>query len=178
MHLMAIAFCLARPSAGNSKLARIAMMAITTSNSMRVNAARRLTRIVKAAFMVRGIVCVLLLELRPNNKSFGGSLTRRLSLVAFSSNLRKNSNVQSRLPDANIGVIRREQLLEMLSVAIVGRGAIYRDAGGNVRNAQNVKELQVNSVSWSQGIGVPLSRNRPMLPASDLRECGNFPPSG
>src|ERR1035441_10905505 len=37
MHLMALAFSFARASAGNSRLARIAMMAITTSNSIRVN---------------------------------------------------------------------------------------------------------------------------------------------
>src|ERR1022692_2112165 len=37
MHLMALAFSFARASAGNSRLARMAMMAITTSNSIRVN---------------------------------------------------------------------------------------------------------------------------------------------
>src|ERR1035438_4872734 len=41
MHLMALAFSFARASAGNSRLARMAMMAITTSNSIRVNPRRR-----------------------------------------------------------------------------------------------------------------------------------------
>src|SRR5882672_504835 len=36
MHDMAWAFCLARPSAGNNKAARMAMIAITTSNSINV----------------------------------------------------------------------------------------------------------------------------------------------
>src|ERR1035441_7025927 len=41
MHLMALAFSFARASAGNSRLARMAMMAITTSSSIRVNPWRR-----------------------------------------------------------------------------------------------------------------------------------------
>src|SRR6266487_2523092 len=38
MQFVAWAFCLARASAGNSIAAKMAMMAITTSNSIRVNA--------------------------------------------------------------------------------------------------------------------------------------------
>ena len=37
MHLMDLALSFARASAGNSMLARMAMMAITTSNSIKVN---------------------------------------------------------------------------------------------------------------------------------------------
>jgi hypothetical protein len=41
MHWMAWAFCLARVSAGNNKPARMAMMAMTTNNSINVKAPRR-----------------------------------------------------------------------------------------------------------------------------------------
>src|ERR1700722_13403730 len=41
MHCVVFAFCLAPANTGNSNPARIAMMAITTSNSIRVNARRR-----------------------------------------------------------------------------------------------------------------------------------------
>src|SRR5437764_926191 len=56
-HWVCFAFALARASAGRSNPARIAMMAITTSNSMRVNAPRRLIRTAKAAFMDRSWSC-------------------------------------------------------------------------------------------------------------------------
>ena len=39
MQLMPAAFCLARANAGNNMAAKMAMMAITTNNSIKVNAA-------------------------------------------------------------------------------------------------------------------------------------------
>src|SRR5205807_1662373 len=51
MHCVALAFCLAAASAGNSIAARMAMMAMTTSNSMRVKAGRLIRFFEQDSFM-------------------------------------------------------------------------------------------------------------------------------
>src|SRR5687767_12496782 len=61
-HTVWVALALARANAGNSRLARMAMMAITTSNSMSVNATKhgRCVRLVSKIWFIPAPVTFLL----------------------------------------------------------------------------------------------------------------------